>query len=133
MSRASAPAITSPDSVTETTLGTMPERMRGPVSSITATKLFVVPKSMPTIGDFSFPKSIWKDIFHFSDKVSDVSPAIEQPPNFFEVSAISRRRERHVNRIAHRDKTSSSFDQLWPRGAICLAISFGRRVAANNM
>src|SRR5512143_3010845 len=58
ISRASAPAITSPDSVTDTTLGTIPESMRGPVRSITATRLLVVPRSIPTMRGLAWPQSI---------------------------------------------------------------------------
>src|SRR5580700_3929780 len=90
----------------------MPERMRGPVSSITATRLLVVPKSMPTIGDFSFPKSIWKDIFHFSDQVSNVPPAVEQCANLFQVGC---RGQGLIDRVSHRDKPVPSLDQLRPR------------------
>src|ERR1035437_2161264 len=118
MSRASAPAITSPDSLTETTLGTIPDKMRGPVNSITATRLLVVPKSIPTIGDFSVPKSIWKDIFHFSDQISNVPPPVEQRPNFFEVG---RRGQRLVDRISHRGKPVSCLHQLRPRRLIAPA------------
>src|SRR5579864_4990168 len=82
MSRASAPAITSPEGVTDTTLGTIPERILGPVSSITATKLLVVPRSIPTIFDSVFPKSIWKGDIQFlpgsAHVVRDISADIEQ-------------------------------------------------------
>src|ERR1700693_621195 len=109
MSRASAPAITSPDSATDTTLGTMPERRRGPVSSITATRLLVVPKSIPTMGDFSVPKSIWKDIFHFFDQIFDISAAIKQGPHLVQVG---RRGERLVDRISHGDEPVFCLHQL---------------------
>src|SRR5436190_22634495 len=76
MSRASDPAITSPDSFTDTTLGTMPERMRGPVRSITATRLLVVPRSIPTILGSAWPKSICRvDIqilFSVTHEIRDV-------------------------------------------------------------
>src|SRR6266852_5041343 len=82
ISRASAPAITSPEGVTDTTLGTIPERILGPVSSITATRLLVVPRSIPTIFDSVFPKSIWKGDMEFlpgdAEVVREVPVDIEQ-------------------------------------------------------
>src|SRR6266404_1438313 len=78
--------MTSPFSATETTLGTIPDRMRGPVSSITATRELVVPRSMPTMRGFS-PKSIWnvdmQFLFDFPNQVVDVSPAIQRGSNLF--------------------------------------------------
>src|SRR5579864_4362255 len=82
ISRASAPAITSPEGVTDTTLGTIPESILGPVNSITATRLLVVPRSIPTIFDSVFPKSIWKGDIQFltggAHVVRDISADIEQ-------------------------------------------------------
>src|SRR5579862_6919556 len=124
MSRASLPAITSPASETETTLGTMPERMRGPVSSITATRLLVVPRSIPTIlgcespecpappksicivviqcrhsmwlsnGDIQFLRSV-------PHQVGDVAPAIQSAANFIQHGPVTRdviSRERSLHR-----------------------------------
>src|ERR1700676_1214314 len=85
MSRASAPAITSPDGATETTLGTIPERMRGPVRSITATRLLVVPRSIPTIRGLAWPKSICRvDIqflFDLTHQVRHIFAAIQRRAN----------------------------------------------------
>src|SRR5258706_1448336 len=82
ISRASAPAITSPEGVTDTTLGTIPERILGPVNSITATRLLVVPRSIPTIFDSVFPKSIWKGDIQFlpggAEVVREVSMDIQE-------------------------------------------------------
>src|SRR6185369_2391646 len=88
ISRASAPAITSPDSVTDTTLGTIPERIRGPVRSITATRLLVVPRSMPTMRGLAWPKSICRvDIqflFDVAQQVRHVLSAIQHRANLVE-------------------------------------------------
>src|SRR5579862_6261574 len=88
ISRASAPAITSPDSVTDTTLGTIPERMRGPVRSITATRLLVVPRSMPTMRGLAWPKSICRvDIqflFDIAQQVRHVLATIERRANLIQ-------------------------------------------------
>src|SRR5689334_25407983 len=85
MSRASAPAITSPEGVTDTTLGTIPERIRGPVRSITATRLLVVPRSMPTMRGSAWPKSICRvDIqflFDVAQQVRHVLAAIQHRAN----------------------------------------------------
>src|ERR1700680_3663435 len=74
--------MTSPAGVTDTTLGTIPERIRGPVSSITATRLLVVPRSIPTIFDSVFPKSIWKGDMEFlpgdAEVVREISVDIQQ-------------------------------------------------------
>src|SRR5579864_4747989 len=94
MSRASEPAITSPDSVTDTTLGTMPERMRGPVRSITATRLLVVPRSMPTMRGLAWPKSICRvDIeflFDLTDQVRYILAAIQSAANLVERRPVPR-------------------------------------------
>src|SRR5579864_5033363 len=88
MSRASEPAITSPDSVTDTTLGTIPERMRGPVRSITATRLLVVPRSIPTMRGLEWPKSICRvDIqflFDFTHQIRHILAAIQGAANLVE-------------------------------------------------
>src|SRR6185369_7828260 len=92
ISRASAPAITSPDSVTDTTLGTIPERIRGPVRSITAMRLLVVPRSMPTMRGLAWPKSICRvDIQFFLDiaqQVRYVLAAIQHRANLFQHGGI---------------------------------------------
>src|SRR5579862_7464459 len=94
ISRASAPAITSPDSVTDTTLGTIPERMRGPVRSITATRLLVVPRSMPTMRGSAWPKSICsvdiQFLFDVAQEVRHVLAAIERRANLIKHRPILR-------------------------------------------
>src|SRR5436190_23200720 len=92
MSRASDPAITSPDSVTDTTLGTMPERIRGPVRSMTATRLLVVPRSIPTILGSAWPKSICRvDIqflFDITHQVRHILAPIQHRANLVEYGPI---------------------------------------------
>src|ERR1700733_5882924 len=101
--------MTSPEFLTETTLGTMPERIRGPVSSITATRLLVVPRSMPTIfEDFGLPKSIsdgfasaksicsvdievssWgQTLVNIAQQVGDVAAAIERAADFLQRNRV---------------------------------------------
>ena len=58
------------------------ERMRGPVRSITATRLLVVPRSMPTMRGLAWPKSICRvDIqflFDIAQQVRHVLAAVQQ-------------------------------------------------------
>src|SRR5215472_10167576 len=90
-SRARFPTTISPDSLTETTLGTSlspsaPGMILGPVRSMKATRLLVVPRSMPTTRSL-VPKSIWnietlgrweKCRLHLHQKILDVFSAVQQ-------------------------------------------------------
>src|SRR5271170_3754838 len=132
MSRASAPAITSPLGVTATTLGTIPDRMRGPVSSITATRLLVVPRSMPIIGDLRpSPKSIcrldirFQFLVYFAHQIRHIFPPVQRPADFIEQQ--TRRRsivffkqpgKRGIDFVAHSLKPLLSLYELRPRGIV---------------
>src|SRR5437016_3998089 len=89
----------------ETTLGTSlfpsaPGMISGPVRSMNATRLFVVPRSIPTIRG-CLPKSICNvDIllrrgserpFHFCYEILDVLPAVQRRANLRENLTIVRR------------------------------------------
>src|SRR3954469_19712527 len=99
-SRASLPAMISPDERTETTLGTMPVRMRGPVRSITDTRLLVVPRSIPTMCDFDSPKSICRVDMKFfldvSDEVGDIAAAIQRCADLIQRCGVTGFREQRL-------------------------------------
>src|SRR5712691_7732889 len=134
MSRASEPAITSPLGAADTTLGIIPDRIRGPVSSITATRLLVVPRSIPTIFELDSPKSIWsvdiQFLFDFPYQVRDVAAAVQDRANLIEHRRLARRvilleqtRERTIDFRSHCRETLLRFHQLRP----------GRIIAATQL
>src|SRR5579863_5160150 len=89
-SRAGLPTTISPDLLTETTLGTSlspssPGMILGPVRSMNAIRLLVVPRSMPTTRSL-VPKSIWnigsggwdQRFLHFVQQILNILAAVQK-------------------------------------------------------
>src|SRR5579862_1633366 len=144
ISRASAPAITSPDGVTDTTLGTIPDRIRGPVSSITATRLLVVPRSIPTIFDSVFPKSISnvdiQFLFNIPDQVRNVSPAVQRTSHRLQQRSVlgrvvlgEQRRQSVIDVLPQPGKPLPRLDQLRARGFVAAAQFLQRHIQLKNL
>src|SRR6202035_5807803 len=97
-SRAGLPTTISPDGLIDTTLGTSlspsaPGIIFGPVRSMKATRLLVVPRSMPTTRSV-VPKSIsmsgcglWdvgggrQGFVDFAHKIQDIFPTVQHAPD----------------------------------------------------